>query len=42
MGVVARLQALVGGKSRIDGAGPAPTEHTTPPVMGPRRVSRAA
>jgi methyl-accepting chemotaxis protein len=41
MGVVERLQAFVGGK-RHGGAAPASAAHTTPPVLGPRRVSRAA
>jgi methyl-accepting chemotaxis protein len=41
MTVVARLQAFVGGKARVDDGAPAPM-HTTPPAMGPRRMSRAA
>jgi methyl-accepting chemotaxis protein len=40
MTVVARLQAFVGGKAREEAA-PAPMP-TTPPAMGPRRMSRAA
>jgi methyl-accepting chemotaxis protein len=42
MTVVARLQAFVGGKARAEAALPAPPVHTTPPALGPRRVSRAA
>ncbi len=42
MTVVARLQAFVGGKARAEADLPAPPMHTTPPALGPRRVSRAA
>jgi methyl-accepting chemotaxis protein len=41
MNVVARLQAFVGGKARAGEADQAPMQ-TTPPAMGPRRVSKAA
>jgi methyl-accepting chemotaxis protein len=43
MTVVARLQAFVGGKASSGAASFAPSPvHTTPPAMGPRRVSKAA
>lgn len=41
MGVVARLQAFVGGKARAGEGDPA-LVHPTPPALGPRRLSKAA
>jgi methyl-accepting chemotaxis protein len=40
MGVVARLQAFVGGKAAAGAE--SPSAHTTPPALGPRRVPKAA
>jgi methyl-accepting chemotaxis protein len=42
MTVVTRLQAFVGGKASSGAGSSYAPAHTTPPVLGPRRVSKAA